>query len=89
VRIWKPLARLSWWPALAGALVPKCPLCVAAYLSAAGVGAGVASAAAPSLIRASYTAAALGAVMLVRRLLAKARRTWRQRTAQRSAPTAL
>jgi hypothetical protein len=37
--------------ALAGLLVPKCPLCLAAYLSAAGVGVSVAQGAAPILLR--------------------------------------
>jgi hypothetical protein len=33
------LARVAWLPALAGSLVPKCPMCVAAYSSAIGAGA--------------------------------------------------
>lgn len=36
--------------ALAGALLPKCPLCVAAYLSAAGLGASAAQWVAPGIV---------------------------------------
>ena len=36
--------------ALTGALLPKCPLCVAAYLSAAGFGASAAHAVAPGIV---------------------------------------
>ena len=36
--------------ALTGVLLPKCPLCVAAYLSAAGLGASVAPAVAPGVV---------------------------------------
>jgi hypothetical protein len=47
----RPLARRAGWlavvPGLALIAAPKCPLCLAAYLSLLGVGAGAASAAAP------------------------------------------
>jgi membrane protein implicated in regulation of membrane protease activity len=46
------VARRAGWSVLSGlvlALAPKCPLCLAAYLSVFGVGAGVAAATAPWL----------------------------------------
>jgi hypothetical protein len=63
------LARVAWWPALAAALVPKCPMCVAAWLSAVGAGAGAASAAAivgVGQLALVLAVAGLGARLLVR-----------------------
>jgi hypothetical protein len=65
------------WPALAGALMPKCPLCVAAWLSAAG--AGAAAGMAPVVVVAGRVAAVLAVVFLGVRLLGRARRTRRYR----------
>ena len=45
------LPRVAFLPALAGALVPKCPVCVAAWLSAFGAGASAAQGAAPLIVR--------------------------------------
>lgn len=74
-----PLARVAWLPALAGALVPKCPMCVAAYLSAIGAGASAASAAAPAIVRAGHVAVILAVAVLGARLLVRARRARRYR----------
>ncbi len=46
------VARRAGWSVLSGLLLvlaPKCPLCLAAYLSVLGVGAGMAAALAPWL----------------------------------------
>jgi hypothetical protein len=81
-----PVARVAWLPALAGALVPKCPMCVAAYFSAVGAGASLASAAAPAIVRAGHVAVILAVALLGARLLVRARRARRTR---RLAPFAL
>jgi membrane protein implicated in regulation of membrane protease activity len=56
------------------ALVPKCPLCLAAYLSALGVGAGVAAPIAVLLRPALLVVAAIAAVVSVAQLARHARR---------------
>ena len=48
------------------ALVPKCPLCVAAMLSALGVGSAAAGAIAPAVRPFVFTLAALAVVLLAR-----------------------
>ncbi|MFP2905925.1 hypothetical protein ACLESD_12875 [Pyxidicoccus sp. 3LFB2] len=50
--IWRSLA--AFLPALVAALLPKCPMCIAVYLSAAGIGASVAQGAAPWVLRVAY-----------------------------------
>ena len=62
--------------ALLGVLVPKCPLCLAAYLTAAGAGVSVAQRAAPILLRVANGLAAAACAWLVARL---ALRVWRAR----------
>ena len=59
------VARRAGWSVLPGlllALAPKCPLCLAAYLSVLGVGAGAAQAIAPWIrpVAASLLVLALG-----------------------------
>jgi hypothetical protein len=59
--------RFAWLtlvPAAAAVLAPKCPLCLAAYLSWAGVSFGVASFAAPWLLPFGVVLAVLGLVVL-------------------------
>jgi cytochrome bd-type quinol oxidase subunit 2 len=75
----RPLARSAWWPALVGALVPKCPMCVAAYLSALGAGASTADSAAPAIVRLGHLAVVLAVAILGARLLVRARRVRRYR----------
>jgi hypothetical protein len=58
---------LALLPALAALLVPKCPLCVAAYLSAAGFGAALARAVAPVVVRGARVAAIAVAIALALR----------------------
>jgi len=57
--------------ALAGLLFPKCPLCLAAYLSAAGAGASAAQVAAPFLLRAANALAAAAVAWLAARAAAR------------------
>ena len=62
---------------VAAALVPKCPLCVAAMLSALGVGSAAAGAIAPAVRPVVFTLAALAVALLARlewRRLRRARR---------------
>ena len=68
---------LALLPALGALLLPKCPLCLAAYLTAAGCGAAFAQGVAPIVLGgarlvviAAAAALALRVVMLVRRRLA-------------------
>ena len=60
-------ARLAWvvapWIALAA--LPKCPLCIVAYLSAIGIGAGVAAPLAGSLIPIARVAAMMSLAVIV------------------------
>ncbi len=58
-------------------LLPKCPLCVAAWLGAVGVGAGAASVVAPLLRPAALL---LAAALLLRLLWSSVRRARRART---------
>ena len=67
--------------ALAAVLVPKCPLCVAAYLAAFGMSAAAADAAAP-LVR----PAAFALVGLATHALLFGARRLRQRQRRRAAP---
>jgi hypothetical protein len=69
-------ARLAWTlaPWIALAALPKCPLCIVAYLSAIGIGAGIAAPLAGALIPIARVAAvvsvaaiALYAALAVRR----------------------
>ena len=67
-------ARRTGWalvPMIALAVLPKCPLCLAAYLSLLGLGTGVASALAavlhPSLIAIAGLALGWAAVVAARR----------------------
>ncbi len=61
------------------ALLPKCPVCVAVYLSAAGIGAGVAQDTAPWVIRATNGVAAAVLSFLGFRLVLRAWRSRHQR----------
>jgi hypothetical protein len=61
--------------ALIALLLPKCPLCVAAFLAAAGASASVAQGAAALVRPAAFTVAAIA-------LLAFAIGTWRRRRAR-------
>ncbi len=70
------LTPVAFLPALVAALLPKCPVCVAVYLSAAGIGAGLANDAAPWVLRAANGLAAGMLGFLAFRLIA---RTWRRR----------
>jgi len=60
---------LAFLPTLGVFLLPKCPLCVAAYLSAAGCGAAVARAVAPGLLTGARVVAVVVAVFVVLRLV--------------------
>lgn len=51
--------------ALVAALVPKCPLCVAAYLTSFGLGAGASHSAAPFVRPFGFTVAGVAALALV------------------------
>jgi len=55
---------LALLPALAAVLLPKCPMCIAAYLAAAGCGAAFANAVAPILLG-GVRLAAIAAVVAV------------------------
>src|SRR5688500_15815948 len=60
-----PLASVASLAALIGAvLVPKCPLCIAAALSALGVGAAVARQTAPLVHHSALVLGALGLIAL-------------------------
>jgi hypothetical protein len=61
--------------ALAGLLLPKCPLCLAAYLSAAGVGVSFAQGAAPILLRVANGAVAAAIFWLAARAILRVRKT--------------
>jgi predicted membrane-bound spermidine synthase len=69
-------ARLAWAlaPWLALAALPKCPLCIAAYLCAIGVGAGVAAPLAGAMLPLARLAAVLSLVALALYALRRARR---------------
>jgi len=60
---------------VAAALLPKCPLCVAAVLSALGIGASVSASVAPAL-------RPLGIAVAVLALVLFARGEWRRRRQQ-------
>ncbi|WP_164012272.1 hypothetical protein [Pyxidicoccus trucidator] len=72
-----PLAGAALLPTLVAALLPKCPVCIAVYLSAFGLGASIAQDAAPWVLRAAngLAAAVLGLVLF--RLGMRARRSRR------------
>jgi hypothetical protein len=69
-------ARLAWVlaPWLALAALPKCPLCIVAYLCAIGVGAGVAAPLAGAMIPIARIAAVVSAVALALYALRRGRR---------------
>src|ERR1043165_9276806 len=70
-------SRLSWGALLSGlalALLPKCPLCLAAYLTAFGVGTGAAASLAQVLHPLTALAAALVLGLFVLRLARRAQR---------------
>jgi hypothetical protein len=69
-------SRLAWAvaPWLALAALPKCPLCIAAYLCALGVGAGIAAPLAGALIPIARVAAVVSLVALALHALRRARR---------------
>jgi uncharacterized membrane protein YccC len=67
--------------ALAGLLVPKCPLCLAAYLSAAGVGVSFAQGAAPILLRVANGVVATALSWLAARVVL---RMWKTRNWRRT-----
>ena len=54
-------------PTLAALLVPKCPLCLAAYLTAAGFGAALSRAVAPVVLRGARGLAVAAAIVLALR----------------------
>jgi hypothetical protein len=66
--------------ALAGLLLPKCPLCLAAWLSAAGAGASFARLAAPGLLRLAHGLAAGALFWLLARAVLRAGRVLRARS---------
>ena len=68
----KPLGATSLAAIVATALVPKCPLCVAAALSALGLGAAIAQQIAPFVRTLGFT---MGAVALVTLIVLE----WRRR----------
>lgn len=61
--------RAALLPVLVGVLVPKCPVCIAIYLSAAGTGASIARGAAPLLVHAGNALVAIALVILGMRLV--------------------
>jgi len=67
-------ARAGWAliAALALAVVPKCPLCLAAYLSVLGLGTGVAAALAVALRPAALVVSLAVVIVLVRRRVRRA-----------------
>jgi hypothetical protein len=69
----KGAAAASLLPAIAGLFAPKCPVCLAAYLSLAGLGGGVASVAAPLLLPVGIASTALLVLVVI----------WRWRRARR------
>lgn len=71
-------ARLAWSlaPAIALAVLPKCPLCVVAYLSAIGIGAGIAAPLAGVLVPVARVAAVAALVAIA---------VWAARRAHRAA----
>jgi hypothetical protein len=56
--------RIALLPLLVGVLVPKCPVCLAVYLSAIGTGASAAHGAAPLVVQAGNALVAIALVVL-------------------------
>jgi hypothetical protein len=69
-------ARLAWAlaPWLAVAALPKCPLCIAAYLCAIGVSAGVAAPVAGAMVPVARIAAVLSIAAIALHAVRRARR---------------
>ena len=65
---------LAFLPLLGVLLLPKCPLCLAAYLTAAGCGAAFANAVSPYVLDGTRLLAVAGAVLLALRLVMLLRR---------------
>ena len=61
----------AWWlgllPGIGAALIPKCPACLVAYLSFAGLGLGAAASIAPLLRPIGLSIAALSLVVILAR----------------------
>jgi hypothetical protein len=67
-------SRAALLPVLVGVLVPKCPVCIAIYLSAAGTGASIARGAAPLVVHAGNALVAAALVGLGVRVVKSRRR---------------
>lgn len=65
---------LAFLPALGALLLPKCPLCLAAYLTAAGCGAAFAHAVAPYVLGGARLIAIAAALVLALRVVLIVRR---------------
>ena len=76
---------MPWAALVPGILLvaaPKCPLCIAAYLAVAGIGAGAAATAARAIHPLLWLIAALGLGLFAVQLVGAARRYAKHRAAQ-------